>query len=157
MPRPTKQKSSQAKSAMISVQTPTKSTQTQKDESNSKVSITLINGQGQYNMYVIPGNQISNEERQWVQMLHIDGKYQTKQLELTRVEISKLAQIRLNFMNSHSSISTAAETSRIDFLQMLYKKTHKHLYKDVGKWTHYIRRQPCNVFVLRHGFSKIHK
>jgi hypothetical protein len=155
MPRPTKKKSLQEKSSVA--QTPTKSTQTQNDESNPKVSITLINGQGQYNMYVIPGNRISDDERRWVQMLHVDGKCQPRQLESTRVKICKLAQIRLNFMNSHSSRSTAAETSRIDFLQTLYQKEHKHSYKDVGKWTSYIRRQPCNVFVLRQGFSEIDK
>jgi hypothetical protein len=161
MPRPTKKKSLRKKSlqekSLSVAQTPTKSTQTQNDKSTPKVSITLINGQGQYNMYVIPGNQISDEERLWVQMLHVDGKCQPRQLESTRVKIGKLAQIRLNFMNSPSSTSTAAETSRIDFLQTLYKNVHKHLYKDVGKWTSYIRRQPCNVFVLRHGFSKIDK
>ena len=98
-------------------------------------------------MYGIPASKICDTERVWCKMLHIDGKNQTKGLEVTRVKIGDLAQIRLNFMAKHPT--TALEMQRMEFLQSLYKNEHQYFYGDVGKWEPFVRQQPANVFVLR--------
>jgi hypothetical protein len=138
---------------LTKTQQPTKPTKPTKPR--RKVCISLVNEQGHYNMYVIPGNHITDDELRWCQILHEDGKNQPKRMEVTRVNIGDLAQIRLNFMQA--SPSTATAIKRTEFLQSLYKKEHDHLYRDVGKWVSYVRIQPCNVFVLRNfcsGFAE---
>ncbi len=146
--RSSKQKQTQKSRSFSNL--PKKSGKAQKSKEKSKqakLCLTLVNEEGKYNMYVIPSSKVSEKERVWCRMLHVDGKNQTKRLEVTRIKIADLSQIRLNFMSNRPASTTAMQ--RMNFLQSLYKKEHRHLYGEVGKWESFIRQQPANVFVLR--------